>query len=110
MYQKVIFLIQRQMVTFQVNISPTDNTLIYLPFDSFFQAVDTSWWASQVANWYKNPLADAGDAGDMGLIPGWEDPLEEEMATHASISAWKIPCPEKPGGLQSMELQRARHS
>ena len=33
---------------------------------------------------------------------GWEDPLEEEMATHASILAWEIPCTEKPGQLQSM--------
>ena len=35
----------------------------------------------------KNPPANAGDAGDMG----WEDSLEEEMATHSSILAWKIP-------------------
>ena len=31
----------------------------------------------------------------------WEDPLEEEMATHSSILTWKIPCTEEPGGLQS---------
>ena len=29
---------------------------------------------------------------------GWEDPLEEEMATHSSILAWKTPWTEKPGG------------
>ena len=40
---------------------------------------------------------------------GWEDPLEEEMATHSSILAWKIPWTEEPGGLQSMRLQRVRH-
>ena len=33
---------------------------------------------------------------------GWEDPLEEEMATHSSIVAWKISWTEEPGGLQSM--------
>ena len=33
-------------------------------------------------------------------IYGQEDPLEEEMATHSSILAWKIPWTEKPGGLQ----------
>ena len=33
---------------------------------------------------------------------GWEDPLEEEMATHSSIPAWEIPWTEDPGGLQSM--------
>ena len=33
---------------------------------------------------------------------GWEDPLEEGMVNHSSILAWKIPCTEEPGGLQSM--------
>ena len=33
----------------------------------------------------------AAKAGDMSLIPGQEDPLEEEMATHSRILAWKIP-------------------
>ena len=37
---------------------------------------------------------------------GWEDPLEQEMATHSSILAQKIPWIEEPGGLQSMGLQR----
>ena len=32
----------------------------------------------------------------------WEDPLEEEMATHSSFLAWGIPCTEEPGRLQSM--------
>ena len=35
----------------------------------------------------------------------WEDPLEEGMATHSDILAWRIPWTEEPGGLQSMELQ-----
>ena len=37
---------------------------------------------------------------------GWEDPLEEGMATHSSILAWRIPWTEEPGGLQFMESQR----
>ena len=41
---------------------------------------------------------------------GWEDPLEEEMATHSSILAGIIPWTEKPGGLQSMGSQRVRHN
>ena len=41
---------------------------------------------------------------------GWEDPLEKEMATHSSILAWRIPWTEKPGGLQSMELQIIGHN
>ena len=40
---------------------------------------------------------------------GWEDLLEQEMTTHSSIFAWKIPWTEEPGGLQSMGLQRIRH-
>ena len=35
--------------------------------------------------------------------PGQEDPLEKKMATHSSILAWRIPCTEEPGGLQSWE-------
>ena len=38
--------------------------------------------------------------------PGWEDPLEKEMATHANVLAWEIPWTEEPGGLLSMGLQR----
>ena len=53
----------------------------------------------------KNPPANAGDARDMGLIPGWEDPLEEGMATYSSILAWRIPWTEEPGGLQSIGSQ-----
>ena len=41
---------------------------------------------------------------------GQEDPLEEEMATHSSILAWRIPWTEEPGGLQSMESQKVRHN
>ena len=35
---------------------------------------------------------------------GWEDPLEQGMATHSSISAWRIPWTEEPGRLQFMGL------
>ena len=41
---------------------------------------------------------------------GWEVLLEEEMATHSSILAWKIPWTEEPGGLQSMGQQKAGHN
>ena len=40
----------------------------------------------------------------------WEDPLEEEMATHSSILAWRIPWIEESGGLQSMRSQRVGYS
>ena len=38
---------------------------------------------------------------------GWEDPLEEEMATHSSILPWEIPWTEEPGRLQSTGLQKS---
>ena len=40
---------------------------------------------------------------------GGEDPLENRMATHSGILAWRIPWAEEPAGLQSMGLQRVRH-
>ena len=40
---------------------------------------------------------------------GWEDLLEESIATHSSILAWRIPWTEELGGLQSMVLQRVGH-
>ena len=50
----------------------------------------------------KNPSA---IAGDLGSIPGLEDPLEEEMATQPSILAWEVPWTKEAGGLQSMGSQ-----
>ena len=44
--------------------------------------------------------------GDLGSIPGWEDPLEKEMTTQSSIPAWRIPRTEKPGRLQSVGWHR----
>ena len=41
---------------------------------------------------------------------GQKDPLEEAMATHSSILAWRIPWTEEPEGLQSMGLQRVGHN
>ena len=48
--------------------------------------------------------------GDLGSIPGLEDPLEKEMATHSSILAWEILWTEEPGGLQCIGSQRVRHN
>ena len=41
---------------------------------------------------------------------GLEDPLEQEMETHSSVLAWKIPWIEEPGRLQYMGLQRVEHN
>ena len=54
----------------------------------------------------KNLPANAIDTGDVGLIPGWEDSLEKEMATHTSVLAWKIPWTQELGGPQFMGSQR----
>ena len=58
----------------------------------------------------KESACNAGEAGHVGSVPGWEDPLEQEMAIHCSLLARKIPWSEEPGGLQSKESQRAAHN
>ena len=65
--------------------------------------------ASQAALVVRNPPANAGDIRDVVHSLGWEDPLEEGMATHANILAWRIPWAEEPGRLQSMGPQRVGH-
>ena len=49
------------------------------------------------------------NAGDTGLIPYGEIPLEKAMATHSSILALRIPWMEEPGVLQSIGSQRVGH-
>ena len=57
----------------------------------------------------KNPPASAEDVRDSGSTLGQEDPLEEEMVTHSTILAWKVPWTEKPDRLDSMGLQSVGH-
>ena len=54
--------------------------------------------------------SNARDLRDVGSILGQEDPLEEGMATHSSIFAWRIPWKEEPGGLWPIGLQRVGHN
>ena len=64
-------------------------------------------WASLVAQTVKNlPAMQETRARSLG----WKDPLEEGMATHSSILAWRIPWTEEPGRLQSMSLQTVGHT
>ena len=63
---------------------------------------------SQVVLVVKNLPASAGDVRDMSSIPGLEAPLEEGMAAHSSILAWRIPWTEEPGGLQFIGWQRGQ--
>ena len=64
-----------------------------------------SWWLSS-----KEPPAMQETQETQFQSLGWDDPLEEEMATHSNIPAGKIPWTEEPAGLQSMELQRFGHN
>ena len=63
-------------------------------------------WASQVAVVVKN-LPTVQETWVQFLYE--EDPLEKGMETHSSILAWRIPWSEKPGGQQSIGLQRVEH-
>ena len=63
-------------------------------------------WASLVAQPVKNPPV-MWETWVRSL--GWEDPLEEGIATHSTILVLRVPWTEEPGGLQSMGLQRVRH-
>ena len=66
----------------------------------------TYTWASPVAQTVKNlPAIQETWVRDLG----WEDPLEEGIATHSSILAWRVPWRKEPGGLQSMGSRRVRH-
>ena len=57
----------------------------------------------------KNLPAKADDTGEEGSMPGSEDPREQEMTTHSSILAWRIPWTVEPCGLWSMGSQRVGH-
>ena len=62
-----------------------------------------------MAQWVKNPPAMQKTQETLVRSLGGEDPLEEEMAIHSSILAWRIPWTEEPGRLQSLGSQRVRH-
>ena len=86
-------------------------TFLRLFFPSFIEIIDIALCkfkvsASLVAQMVKNLLA-MRETWVRSL--GWEDPLEEGMATHSSILAWRIPWTEEPGGLLSMGSQRIGH-
>ena len=62
-----------------------------------------------MAQWVKNPPAMEEMQEIWVQSLGQEDPLEEGMATHSSILAWRILWTEEPGGLLSIRLQRVGH-
>ena len=86
------------------------------PLDSQGIPQRPSVYRQKGRNWYlgwasgKEPACQCRRIRDSSLISGWEDPLEEGMATHSSILAWRILWTEKPGRLQSVGLQRVEHN
>ena len=58
----------------------------------------------------KNPLANAGNTETQLGSLGQEYPLKEDIATHSSILAWRIPGTEESGGLQSVGSQRVGYN
>ena len=66
-------------------------------------------WGFPDGSVVKNPLANAGAAGDKGLIPGSGRSPGGEMATHTCILAYRILWTEKRGRFQSLGLQRVEH-
>ena len=78
-----------------------------LYFPVLFKLQCKQTWASQVVQWQRIHLSMQQTQETWARSLGWEDPLEEEMATHSSILAWRIRWTEEPGGLQSMGPQES---
>ena len=73
------------------------------PWKGLVRHFGLPWWLSS-----KESVCNAGDLGDTGSIPGSGDPLEEEMATHSSILAGKIPRTEDSDGLQVYRVTKSQ--
>ena len=71
---------------------------MFLKLFYIFDELPIKFWAPQGALVVKNLFANAGEVRDLGSL-GQEEPLEEGMATHSSILAWRIPWTEEPGRL-----------
>ena len=94
-----IFLIFQ--VSFQAIFISRRSGWIYLLYKSNFAKYDFTSGSSG-----KESTCNAGGRGIRVQSLGWEDTLEEEMATHSSFLVWKIPWTEEPGGLPSMGSHR----
>ena len=79
--------------------------------------MDLGWWEKGNSDWLgfpggsvgKESACNAGDTGDTGLTPGSGRPPGEGQDNPLQHSFWRIPWTEKPGGLQSLGLQRVEH-
>ena len=76
---------------------------------NIFLCLYSYFWAFQVAQWVKNSPARQQMQETRVWSLGLEDSLEEGMAAHSRILAWRIPWMEESGGLQFIGSQRVRH-
>ena len=83
-------------------ITILDLIKLYILYESFQEAESPLFFLFLDFAGGSDSKVSAHNAGDLGSIPGWEDPLEKEMATHSSILAWKTPWTEESSSLQSM--------
>ena len=81
--------------------------LIHWPKSNSYTLIQSMGLPQWLSN--KEATYNVRDTGDVSWSLGGEDPLEEDMATHSGIPAWRISWIEKPGRLQSMGLQRVGH-
>ena len=95
------------MVLFAISVVEGGNTELAFGIHARILAKSLTFQAVLVV---KSPPVKAGDARDAVRSLGQEDPLEQEMATHSSILAWRIPWTEEPGRLQSIGLHRVRNN
>ena len=84
-------------------------SLLFILYIKAFKGKQLPTWTFQVAQWWRThlPMQETQEMQVWSL--GWEEPLEEKMAAHSSILAWRIPWTEEPGRLQSVESQRVGH-
>ena len=85
-------------------------TLGYQSMQEYYTISHFGYLHSQVALVVRNPPSNAGDIELPVQFLGQEDPLEEGMATHSSILAWRIPWTQEPCGQQFIGLQRVEHN
>ena len=101
---------------------PTDRTnteinekIVRLSHKKLRTYIQQNRWQAKLKDWFSwwlNELLPAMQETQETQVPslGWEDPLEEGMATPSSILAWRIPWTEESGGLQSIGSQRVGHN
>ena len=85
----------------------------------YFPCSQSHWWKiiysvyfMELPRWFSCKILPAMQEMQNASVQslGQEDPLEEEMATHSIILAWRIPRTEEPGRLQCIGSQRVRHN